>query len=147
MTVSAAAEGANTPNRYWSTANGPQLRMYSGCIVMDAPEGKAITKVEVNNGRWNADNAFNGTASGVGEWTGNSTNVVLDIAGNTQMNKITVTLADKNDETTTYEELPTAISTAKTVAVKSEVFNLAGQKLVAPMKGFNIIGGKKVLVK
>ena len=41
----------------------------------------------------------------------------------------------------------TVINTTKTVAVKSEVFNLAGQKLVAPMKGFNIIGGKKVLVK
>ena len=63
------------------------------------------------------------------------------------MNKIIVTLADKNDETTTYEELPTAINTAKAAAVKGEVFNLAGQKLAAPVKGFNIIDGKKVLVK
>jgi len=147
MTISPAAEGVSTPNRYWGTAKGPQLRMYSGCIVMDAPEGKAITKVEVDNGRWNADNAFNGTVPGLGEWTGNSTNVVLAIAGNTQMNKIIVTLADKNDETTTYEELPTAINTAKAAAVKGEVFNLAGQKLAAPVKGFNIIDGKKVLVK
>ena len=146
MTISVAEEG-KTPNRYWGTAKGPQLRMYSGCIVMDAPEGKAITKVEVDNGRWNADNAFNGTIPGLGEWTGNSTNVVLAIAGNTQMNKIIVTLADKNDETTTYEELPTAINTAKAAAVKGEVFNLAGQKLAAPVKGFNIIDGKKVLVK
>ena len=146
MTISVAEEG-KTANRYWGTAKGPQLRMYSGCIVMDAPEGKAITKVEVDNGRWNADNAFNGTIPGLGEWTGNSTNVVLAIAGNTQMNKIIVTLADKNDETTTYEELPTAINTAKAAAVKGEVFNLAGQKLAAPVKGFNIIDGKKVLVK
>jgi len=41
----------------------------------------------------------------------------------------------------------TAINTTKTVAAKNEVFNLAGQRLSAPMKGFNIIGGKKVLVK
>ena len=145
MTISAAAEGATTPNRYWSTAKGPQLRMYSGHIVMDAPEGKAITKVEIDNNRWNNDNAINGEAGYV--WEGNSTNIVIDIAGNSQMNKITVTLADKNDETTTYEGLPTSINTAKAVAEKSEIFNIAGQKLVAPMKGINIIGGKKVLVK
>lgn len=145
MTISAAAEGATTPNRYWSTAKGPQLRMYSGHIVMDAPEGKAITKVEVDNGRWNNNNAINGEAGYV--WEGNSTNIVIDIAGNSQMNKITVTLADKNDETTTYEGLPTSINTTKAVAEKSEIFNIAGQKLVAPMKGINIIGGKKVLVK
>ena len=144
MTISVAEEG-KTVNRYWSTANGPQLRMYSGHIVMDAPEGKAITKVEVDNGRWNNNNAINGEAGYV--WEGNSTNIVIDIAGNSQMNKITVTLADKNDETTTYEGLPTSINTAKAVAEKGEIFNIAGQKLVAPTKGINIIGGKKVLVK
>ena len=41
----------------------------------------------------------------------------------------------------------TGINAAKTIAVKSEVFNLEGQKLAAPAKGINIIGGKKVLVK
>lgn len=145
MMVSPADEGASTPNRFWGTNNGPQLRMYSGTIVMDAPEGKAITKVEVINGKWGTDNAINGMFAST--WEGNSTNVVINIAGNTQMNKIVVTLADKNEETTTYGDLPTAINTAKVVAAKNEVFNLAGQRLSAPMKGFNIIGGKKVLVK
>jgi len=151
MTITPAEEGAKTPNRYWGTNNGPQLRMYSGFIVMDAPEGKAFTKVVVDNGKWNQDNAFNGTATGAAtgtaEWEGNSTNIVLAIAGNTQINKITVTIDKEDEETTTYEELPDAINTTKAVAVKSEVFNLAGQKLAAPQKGFNIIGGKKVLVK
>ena len=41
----------------------------------------------------------------------------------------------------------TAINSTKANAVKGEVFNLAGQKLAAPVKGFNIIDGKKVLVK
>ena len=125
--------------------------MYSGFIVIEAPTGKAITEVVVDNGRWNEDNTFNGTsvgkATGTAEWEGNSTNVVLAIAGNTQMNKITVSLDKEDEETTTYEELPDAINTTKAVAEKSEVFNIAGQKLVAPMKGINIIGGKKVLVK
>ena len=145
MMISPADEGATTQNRFWKTNNGPQLRMYSGTIVMDAPEGKAITKVEVANAKWHVDNYINGSADAT--WEGNSTNVVINIGGNTQMNKITVTLADKNDETSTYGDLPTAINTTKATVVENEVFNLAGQKLSAPMKGFNIIGGKKVLVK
>ena len=145
MMVSPAEEGATTQNRFWSTNNGPQLRMYSGTIVMDAPEGKAITKVEVIYGKWHNDNMINGMAGAT--WEGNSTNAVIDIAGNTQMNKIVVTLADKNEETTTYGNLPTAINTTKATAAKAEIFNLAGQQLTAPVKGINIIGGKKVLVK
>ena len=145
MMVSPAAEGTSTPNRFWSTSNGPQLRMYSGTIVLDAPEGKAITNVEVINGRWHTDNDINDMVGAT--WEGNSTNVVINIAGNTQMNKIVVTLADANEETTTNEDLPTAITTAKAIVVENEVFNLAGQKLAAPQKGLNIIGGKKVLVK
>jgi hypothetical protein len=41
----------------------------------------------------------------------------------------------------------TAINSTKAAPVKAEIFNLTGQKLAAPTKGFNIIGGKKVLVK
>ncbi len=46
-----------------------------------------------------------------------------------------------------YKDTATGINAAKTIAVKSEVFNLEGQKLATPAKGINIIGGKKVLVK
>lgn len=147
MTISPAEEGANTQNRFWSTNDGPQLRMYSGFIVMDAPEGKAITKVEVDNARWNPDNTFNDEYTGQGLWEGNSTNVFLKIAGNTQINKITVTVGDADEDTMTFDNLPDSINAATVEAGKGEVFNLAGQKLAAPMKGLNIIGGKKVLVK
>ena len=105
MTISPAVSG--TPNRWWGTNNGPQVRMYSGTMTLEVPQakaqGKAIVKVEINNGKWNAANTFNGETAQTGEWTGNSTNVVLVIAGNTQINKVVVTLADANDETTTYE--------------------------------------------
>ena len=94
---------AATPNRYWSTKNGPQLRMYGGSMTLEAPEGKAITKVVFNNGKWETTNTINGEVAATGLWEGNSTNVVLAVAKNTQMNSVVVTLADKNEETTTYE--------------------------------------------
>ena len=104
MTISPADEGVTPPNRYWKYNEVPQLRMYSGKITLTAPEGKAITKVVINNIKWNDGNTFNGEAAAEGNWEGNSTNVVLAVAKNTQMNKIVVTLADKNEETTTYKE-------------------------------------------
>lgn len=104
MTITPADPEATTPNRYWSTKNGPQLRMYSGKMTIEAPEGKAITKVVIENGKWNVGNTFNGEAAAEGTWEGNSTNVVLAVAANTQMNKVIVTLADKSEGTTTYKE-------------------------------------------
>ena len=96
---------ANTPNRYWGTNNGPQLRMYGGKMTIEAPEGKAITKIEIEKGsKWSENNTFNGEAAAEATWEGNSTNVVLAVAANSQMNKVIVTLADKNEETTTYKE-------------------------------------------
>ena len=105
MTISPADEGANAPNRYWGTNNGPQLRMYSGKMTIEAPDGKAITKIEIEKGsKWSENNTFNGEAAAEATWEGNSTNVVLAVAANSQMNKVIVTLADKNGETTTYKE-------------------------------------------
>ena len=95
----------DVPNRYWSTNNGPQLRMYGGKMTLTAPEGKAITKIEIEKGsKWSENNTFNGEAAAEATWEGNSTNVVLAVAANSQMNKVIVTLADKNEETTTYKE-------------------------------------------
>ena len=59
---------------------------------------------------------------------------------------------DNNNKGTVWyllltKDTATAINSTKATAVKGEVFNLAGQKLAAPVKGFNIIDGKKVLVK
>jgi len=41
----------------------------------------------------------------------------------------------------------TAIEGISTTAAKQAIYNLAGQRLAAPQKGINIIGGKKVIVK
>ena len=100
MTITPNPSG--TANRYWSTNKGPQLRMYGGTMTIVAPEGKAITAAIIDNGKWNENNTFNGETAAKGEWAGNSTNLVLAVAGNTQMNYVEVTLADKNDATTTF---------------------------------------------
>jgi hypothetical protein len=96
MTISPADEGNDTPNRFWDTATGPQLRMYSGTMTLTAPEGNPIVKVVVDYGRWHSRNTFNYEGGTNGEWTGSSPEVVLAVAGNTQMNKVVVTLAYKS---------------------------------------------------
>ena len=139
MTISPAEEG--TANRYWGTKNGPQLRMYSGTMTITAPDGKAITKATFNNGKWNTGNTFNGVAAETGEWEGNSTSLILTVAGNTQINSVVLTISDANEETTTG-----------IVAVKADnhmegIFNLNGQKVMKAQKGLYIINGKKVVLK
>jgi DNA/RNA endonuclease YhcR with UshA esterase domain len=128
MTITPAASG--TANRYWSTSNGPQLRMYSGKMTIVAPENKAITKVVINQGKWNAANTFNGVAAEKSEWTGNSTNFVFEVAGNTQINSVVVTIADKTAETTTYAP-KTIANTAETAYTVAEAIRLidAGEAL------------------
>lgn len=106
MTISPKDPSNSNPNRFWSTSNGPQLRMYSGTMTLEAPEDMAISKVEIAQTRWNINNTFNGESNEGNDrniWTGNSTNVILAVAGNTQMNKVVVTLVDKDESTTTYD--------------------------------------------
>ena len=119
VTMTITPNPTGTPNRYWSTNNGPQLRMYGGKMTLVAPEGKAITKVEINQGKWNAGNTFNGVASATSTWEGNSTNVILEVAANTQMNSVAVTIADANGETTTYT-IPSIANTAETAYTVAE---------------------------
>jgi hypothetical protein len=142
LTITPKEEGSNTPNRFWGTANGPQLRMYSGAMSLVAPEGKAIVKIVIDNAKWSENNTFNEVAAETGEWEGNAADVQIKIAANTQMNKITVTLADKDESTVT-----TGISEVKVAEQTEGIFNLAGQRVAKAQKGLYIINGKKVVVK
>ncbi len=139
MTVTPADGG--TANRFWDSKKGPQLRMYSGSMTLVAPAEKAIVKIVVDNGKWDTGNTFNDVAAETGEWTGNSTDVVLAVAGNTQMNKVVVTLADKDENTTT------AISEVRQSDSTKAIYTLGGQRVAQPVRGLYIMGGKKVLVK
>lgn len=91
VTVSAKEEGNPNANRIWTSS--ARLRMYSGTLTVQAPEGKQISKIEIAQKKWNANNkADNGTLDAKGNWTGSANKVVFSIAGNTQIKTMTVTL-------------------------------------------------------
>jgi hypothetical protein len=131
VTMTITPSGGSTANRYWGSS--PKMRMYGGTMTIVAPEGKAITKVVYNNGKWNTANTINGIVAENGEWTGNSTNVVLSVSANTQIKNVIVTVADKNDETTTFTPAePVHIAnTAETAYTVAEAIALidAGEAL------------------
>lgn len=93
VTVSAKEEGNPNANRIWTSS--PRLRMYSGTLTIQAPEGKQITKIDIAQKKWNANNKVdNGTIDAKGNWTGSANKVVYSIAGNSQIKTMTVTLGD-----------------------------------------------------
>lgn len=106
MTITPAAEGSSTANRYWATKKGPQLRMYSNTLTFEVPDNYLITELDfTNNAKWNAGNSadtgeFSADVAGI--WTGSAQRVVVTIAGNSQFNAINVTVA-KNAEVTVGE--------------------------------------------
>lgn len=92
--------GGSTPNRYWSTTAGPQLRVYGGTLTFSAAEGYVIAKIVFNhNGKWGAGNSAdsgeitNDADAKAATWTGSAQTVVVTIAANTQINSIDVILA------------------------------------------------------
>lgn len=55
VTVSAKEEGKPNANRIWTSS--ARLRMYSGTLTIQAPEGKQISKIEIAQKKWNANEA------------------------------------------------------------------------------------------
>lgn len=106
LTVSPKTESATTPNRFWATSNGPQLRVYSGTLTLEAAEGATITGIVFNAGKWNEGNSastgelgeYNSEEKTV-EWTGSAQQVVFTIAANTQINSINVVVEEGGEVT------------------------------------------------
>ena len=93
VTVSAKEEGNPNANRIWTSS--ARLRMYSGTLTIQAPEGKQIAQIEIAQKKWNANTKVdNGTLDNKGNWTGSANKVVYSIAGNTQIKTMTVTLGE-----------------------------------------------------
>lgn len=85
VTVSVADEGNANANRIWSGA--PRLRMYSGTFTV---KGKGIKRIEFTS---NAKFALSTTTGKLDEnkvWTGEADEVVFNVGGNTQINKIVI---------------------------------------------------------
>ena len=100
LTVSTST--STTPNRFWGTNAGPQLRVYGGTLTFATAEGNAITKMVFNNGKWNDGNTADKGSFEGNTWTGEAQNVVVTIAGNTQLNSIEVTYTFPDPKTKSY---------------------------------------------
>ncbi len=98
LIISPKEESATTPNRFWGTRNGAQLRMYSGTLTFTVPEGKQITGIVFNYAKWNEGNGANSgeitddADAKAATWKGEAQTVVVTIAANTQINSIEVTM-------------------------------------------------------
>lgn len=98
LTISTST--TNTPNRFWGTTAGPQLRVYGGTLTFEVPEGAVITQIVFNhNGKWGENTADSGkitndTEANAATWTGEAQTVVVTIAANSQINSIDVTVED-----------------------------------------------------
>ncbi len=116
-TMTITPSTTSSPNRFWNSSNKPQLRVYGGTITFEAPEGRAITKIAFVQKKLTSP-SYNPASSGsdAKTWTGNATKVIMTIGGNTQLNSITVTYDNANDETVKPEEPKAEVITFDTVA-------------------------------
>ena len=103
LTISPKTSGSSE-NRFWSTSAGPQLRVYSGTLTFEAPAGLNITQIVFNhNGKWGANTVEgveipNDAENKVATWTGEAEKVVVNIAANSQINSIVVTVKGEGGE-------------------------------------------------
>ena len=130
VTVS-PCEGRN-PNRMWSGS----LRMYGGTLTV-ASAGKNITAItfELNSGKWGSGNTADSGTLETGKWTGNAKTVVINVAANTQIKTMTVTLGEGGD---TPGPEPTGRNYKKVTAITSGkayliVANNEGLKAAQPV--------------
>lgn len=101
ITLTNVQGDASQPARIMRDNNGiSALYIYkNGSIKFNAPEGKALTKIDVTMKSGNFDlTASNGTIAD-NAWTGNATEVLFTTTANRQVLKMEVFLADENSET------------------------------------------------
>lgn len=100
VTISKKASG-NNENRIWESS--PRLRMYSGTMTIEAPEGKKISDISFDKTKWAANNKSDVGTLTEGKWKGDANKVIITIAANTQLKSLTVTLAGT---VITYNDVP-----------------------------------------
>ena len=110
---------SGTANRFWETNDGPQLRVYGGTLIFEAPIGKVINKIVFNKAKWDANNSAD-TGSFTGStWTGEAKKVVVTIAGNSRINSIEVYPADY---------VPTAVVAPENLATDTYILTATSVK-------------------
>ena len=95
------------PTRYYFNAGKNQLQAIAGGqLRFTAPEGKAITKIEITpvaatNNKWGVDGEVGTLSEDKLSWEGNVTTVRFTATGALYLTKVVVTTSDKNDATVT----------------------------------------------
>lgn len=139
LAISPKDASATSPNRFWSTKNGPQLRVYSGTLTFTVPEGSVITSIDFsNNGKWNAGNTADSGEFEDAVWTGSAQTVVVTIAGNSQINSIVVTV-----ETNGGEEDDDDVLVVLPDGVEPEEYTLELTQYIYNNSGWQSVGGQK----
>lgn len=100
VTISKKTSG-NNENRIW--ASSPRLRVYSGTITVEAPEGKKMSKIAFSTKAWGATNTADVGKLSTNLWTGDANKVVFTIGKSTTIKTMTVTLAGT---VITYTDVP-----------------------------------------
>lgn len=101
VTISAKDPSNNNENRIWSSS--PRLRVYSGTITVEAPEGKKMSKIAFSTKAWGSTNKADVGKLSTNLWTGDANKVVFTIGKSTTIKTITVTLAGT---VITYKDVP-----------------------------------------
>ncbi len=101
ITISAKDPSNSNENRIWSSS--PRLRVYSGTITVEAPEGKKMSKIAFSTKAWGATNTADVGNLAKNLWTGDANKVVFTIGKSTTIKTITVTLAGT---VITYTDVP-----------------------------------------
>lgn len=100
ITISNKASG-NNENRIWESS--PRLRVYTGTITVEAPEGKKMSKIAFSTKAWGATNTADVGKLTQNLWTGDANKVVFTIKKSTTIKTMTVTLAGT---VITYTDVP-----------------------------------------
>ena len=101
VTISAKDPSNSNENRIWSSS--PRLRVYSGTITIEAPEGKKMSKIAFSTKAWGSSNTADVGKLATNLWTGDANKVVFTIGKSTTIKTITVTLAGT---VITYKDVP-----------------------------------------
>ena len=133
VTITVSPSGVKNPNRMWSGS----LRMYGGTLTV-ASAGKNITAInfELNGGKWGSGNTADSGNLETGKWTGNAKQVVINVAANTQIKTMTITLGEGGDTPgpepagRTYKKV-TAITSGKAYLIVAENDGLKAAQPVA----------------
>lgn len=138
-----------TPTRLFYTASkGNHLQVYKdGTFTITAAEGKAIKAVNITFQTSQTGLTANVGTYDAGLWRGNNSSVTFSAAGSRYIYDISVTTADKDENTDATTAIKNVKSQeSKAASAKQGIFDLTGRCVSTMQKGrLYIVNGQKVI--